>query len=595
MKLVYAVTFWLLLFNVFIYPKPYDTYSLRSSYSSSLSLSHAAVIKTKNIGTQFRNQQLVSYASPLPRSTQPVQLTQKKSQNSAPIKPVNQPTVPTSVNISDQRIVNQLHDLHNFYNQKNGACGNAILTQRISALKTTLANPIIYNRSYQLSSGASLLLSAHGYDKNMHEQCTGTEFQQVMQCQLNYIVEQLADYNEKVPRFYTTLHNASVDFVHAGTIANNNGYIEKTVSLADFCFATLDLFKAVSEGIVAGTTNSGTFIYRCVTSPISMIKEIAEGIGHLSLLFLDILGQYDEELINLYALSSNNPSTSTLLLNNLVGKLIDTKPYDVARTIIKNGTALAVEGVITELVLVGIGKFARNATVHGTEVLKNLAAKAPGTGEYAVALAEATEVKITEHAAEQFFAMIEKEKQVSSTIKSPQDYSRFWKNPTIPTRQEIIQTLSHSQELKELEACVKELNKIVPDTRYGKILANDSPLPKIDRIFEEAKNIYEQVMINNNDIQSIIKNTGINEKILIQIKSHVFFEEHILIDGIRTFYPEENMAFAWRRLIEGNYVQSDLRLLLHEYAESLIMQGVKVSYNDAHYTINDLYKWEQLL
>ena len=268
--------------------------------------------------------------------------------------------------------------------------------------------------------------------KTFMRQCMGNEFQHVMQNQLNDIVEQLANYNKKVPRFYITLHDASVDFVHAGTIANNNGYIKKAVSLADFCFATLDLFKAVSEGIVAGTMNSGTFIYRCVTSPISMIKEITEGIGHLSFLFLDVLSQYDEELIGYYTPhpSSSNSSISVVVLNDLVGKMLATKPYDLARAIIKNGTALIVEGMITELVLVAVGKLARNATIHGTELLKNLAAKAPGTGEYAVALAEATEVKITEQAAEQFFAMIEKEKQVGSAIKSPQDYSRFWKNPT---------------------------------------------------------------------------------------------------------------------------------------------------------------------
>ena len=75
MKQIYAVIFWLLLFNIFVYPKPYDTFSLRSSHSSSLSPTHAAVIKTKNIGTQCHNQHLVSYANPLPRSTQPAQVS----------------------------------------------------------------------------------------------------------------------------------------------------------------------------------------------------------------------------------------------------------------------------------------------------------------------------------------------------------------------------------------------------------------------------------------------------------------------------------------------------------------------------------------
>ena len=45
--------------------------------------------------------------------------------------------------------------------------------------------------------------------------------------------------------------------------------------------------------------------------------------------------------------------------------------------------------------------------------------------------------------------------------------------------------------------------------------------------------------------------------------------------------------------MENNYVQSDLRLLLHEYAESLIMQGTKVSYENAHYILDTIYGWER--
>ena len=598
MKQIYAVIFWLMLFNVFVYSKPYDTFSLRSSpHSPSLNPAHAAVIKTKSLGTQSHNQHLVSYANPLPRSTQPTQATQKISQNLAPIKPVNQSIPIVPVNTSDQTIVNQLQDLYDFYNQKNGTCDNAILTQRISALKTTLANPIIYNHSYQLSSDALSLLSVHSYDKNIHEQCTGNEFQHVMQNQLNDIVEQLANYNKKVPRFYSTLHDASIDFVHAGTIANNNGYIKKAISLADFCFATLDLFKATGEGIVAGTVNSSSFVYHCVTSPVTMIKEVAQGIGYLSLLFLDVLSQYDDELISYYTPRSlsNNSSISAIVLNDLIGKMLATKPYDLTRAVIKNGTALVVEGMITELVLVAVGKLARNAAVNGTELLKNLAGKVPETGEYAIALAEATEVKITEQAAEQFFTMIEKEKQAGSVVKSPHDYSHFWKNPTAPIKEELIQTFSQSQKVKELEARVMELNKTVPDTRYGKVLTLEIPFDKIQKILNEADLFYNNMRLNNEDVLLIAKNTGIRRELIQQIKNHLFFEEHILSEGIQRFHPDADMKMAWQRLIENDFVQSDLRLLLHEYAESLIMQGIKVSYENAHYILDTIYGWKDFI
>jgi len=55
------------------------------------------------------------------------------------------------------------------------------------------------------------------------------------------------------------------------------------------------------------------------------------------------------------------------------------------------------------------------------------------------------------------------------------------------------------------------------------------------------------------------------------------------------------MAAAWNRLIDNKYVYSDLKMLQHEYAESLIMEGLKVSYDDAHYIVNKLYDWDSTL
>ena len=52
------------------------------------------------------------------------------------------------------------------------------------------------------------------------------------------------------------------------------------------------------------------------------------------------------------------------------------------------------------------------------------------------------------------------------------------------------------------------------------------------------------------------------------------------------------MADAWKRLIRGNFFQSDLLLLQHEYAENLLMQGVNLDYNTAHKITNHFYNWE---
>jgi len=51
------------------------------------------------------------------------------------------------------------------------------------------------------------------------------------------------------------------------------------------------------------------------------------------------------------------------------------------------------------------------------------------------------------------------------------------------------------------------------------------------------------------------------------------------------------MAAAWKRLMDGNFVYSDLVLLQHEYAESFAMQGDKIPYDIAHEIVNKVYNW----
>lgn len=43
------------------------------------------------------------------------------------------------------------------------------------------------------------------------------------------------------------------------------------------------------------------------------------------------------------------------------------------------------------------------------------------------------------------------------------------------------------------------------------------------------------------------------------------------------------------------FVYSDLLLLQHEYADSIIMRGIQVPYDPAHAFVNTLYNWEKSL
>jgi hypothetical protein len=73
------------------------------------------------------------------------------------------------------------------------------------------------------------------------------------------------------------------------------------------------------------------------------------------------------------------------------------------------------------------------------------------------------------------------------------------------------------------------------------------------------------------------------------------YAEHILSNGISRFGPDLDMAEAWDRLIKSNFLQSDLRLLLHEYSELLIMGDKKISWRIAHDIVEKEFPWAGLL
>lgn len=149
-----------------------------------------------------------------------------------------------------------------------------------------------------------------------------------------------------------------------------------------------------------------------------------------------------------------------------------------------------------------------------------------------------------------------------------------------------------SQEFNELNNRVAELLRSTTDTKCGKVVPDTASAIKQLQADEIAHNFYEQMRITKSDIDTIAQHTGIDRNIIEKIKNHVFYEKHILKDGtIGQFAPCENMAVAWNRLMTGNFVQSDLRLLQHEFAESLLVNGQELAYEAVHPTVNEVYNW----
>lgn len=160
---------------------------------------------------------------------------------------------------------------------------------------------------------------------------------------------------------------------------------------------------------------------------------------------------------------------------------------------------------------------------------------------------------------------------------------------TLETAQKVW---NNSPEFHSLNTRVAELSKTVPDTKVGKVLSDDVSLHKKFKTDDASHAYYEQIRSTNDDIALISHNTGIDKDIIEKIKNHVFNETHIL-DGrsVERFAPCEDAVEAWKRLISDKFIQSDLRLLQHELAESLLMNGQEMSWEATHHTVNKIYNW----
>lgn len=97
---------------------------------------------------------------------------------------------------------------------------------------------------------------------------------------------------------------------------------------------------------------------------------------------------------------------------------------------------------------------------------------------------------------------------------------------------------------------------------------------------------------NTDDIAVIANNTGWSEFRIQRIKDHLFYRQHQLDDRFACFDPDPDIADAWIRLQQGNFIDEDLRLLEHEYFESRFEGIFHTNYRTAHEaTIRSGRRW----
>lgn len=93
---------------------------------------------------------------------------------------------------------------------------------------------------------------------------------------------------------------------------------------------------------------------------------------------------------------------------------------------------------------------------------------------------------------------------------------------------------------------------------------------------------YQEIRALTDDVQKIAQNVNMSTHKIQRIKNHLFYDEHILRDGIRRFDPNSDIAAAWDRLYKGDFVKNDIQLLEHEYFESKFERLFKTDYDTAH-------------
>lgn len=93
------------------------------------------------------------------------------------------------------------------------------------------------------------------------------------------------------------------------------------------------------------------------------------------------------------------------------------------------------------------------------------------------------------------------------------------------------------------------------------------------------------------DSAIIAKNTGFSREEIQQVRSHVFFKKHDLERGYERLAPDYDMAVAWKRLQDGNYLPRDITLLNHELLESNYESAYNISQAEAHNMAQKQYNW----
>jgi hypothetical protein len=99
---------------------------------------------------------------------------------------------------------------------------------------------------------------------------------------------------------------------------------------------------------------------------------------------------------------------------------------------------------------------------------------------------------------------------------------------------------------------------------------------------QAAQDAYAAIRASTGDVSSIARNTGIDEDVVGQVKSHLFMSEHDIPVGPNqiergNFTPDEHLADLWVKAGHGTLSDKESAefrsLVSHEYVESRLMES----------------------
>lgn len=138
------------------------------------------------------------------------------------------------------------------------------------------------------------------------------------------------------------------------------------------------------------------------------------------------------------------------------------------------------------------------------------------------------------------------------------------------------------------ESCI--LDNVCPVGAASGALDGDSPEGEA-----HAELYYESIRnrVSDSDVEKIARNINFPEKVVKDIKNHIFLDEHDFGQGlVGRFDPDYHIAQAWQRLETGKHTELDIMFLKHELVELTQMKKHGYIYKDAHIIANRFHNWE---